>query len=175
MRKITEPESFTSPTLEARGLKFRRLVVQDVSRTLALERLCYKNAWTADNFIGELDSTIGFNFGIFYDHTLLAMAITWLIDPESHLLNLAVHPQVRRQGLGRELLTTTAQCAKSLGATVMHLEVAVGNRAAQTLYKNMGFKTVGFRNNYYQEGGDAILMNLNLNNLLRSTPKPGTL
>jgi ribosomal-protein-alanine N-acetyltransferase len=115
--------------------------------------------------VSELNREVGFNLGLFRERHLIAMSICWLIAPECHLLNLAVHPGLRRQGLGRQLLRAICLLAIKFGAKFFHLEVSVSNRPAQALYKSAGFRNVGYRPNYYPEGTDAILMTLDLLNI----------
>jgi ribosomal-protein-alanine N-acetyltransferase len=67
-------------------------------------------------------------------------------DDERELLNLAVAPEFRRQGVGRDLLAELL--AESTGA--VFLEVRESNLAARNIYKSMGFQEVGRRLGYYE-------------------------
>ena len=76
-----------------------------------------------------------------------------------HILNLAVHPQRRRQGLARGLLSQAMTHARSLGAQVAWLEVRPSNQPALDLYHSLGFKEVGRRPRYYDDTQeDALLL-----------------
>ena len=84
---------------------------------------------------------------------------------EAELLTLAVDPSRRRHGLGRRLLEAVIVGAAARGAEVVHLEVAVDNRAAVGLYEAAGFAKAGSRRGYYARSGgraDALIMTLNL-------------
>jgi [ribosomal protein S18]-alanine N-acetyltransferase len=85
-------------------------------------------------------------------------AIFWVVADEMHLLNLAVHPNHRRQGVSRALLTTALQQARSQGAEVVWLEVRPSNQAALTLYQSFGFQEVGIRKKYYTDNGEDALI-----------------
>lgn len=102
---------------------------------------------------------------------LLAVpATSGLIDPrgglilistvacEAEILTLAVHPAVRRLGLGRRLILAALDAAARLGATAMFLEVSDVNNAARLLYETSGFAPVGRRRRYYPDGSDALVM-----------------
>jgi ribosomal-protein-alanine N-acetyltransferase len=65
---------------------------------------------------------------------------------EREVLNLAVAPEFRRQGMARDLLA--ALLAEASGA--IYLEVRESNRAARNTYKSMGFQEVGKRQEYYE-------------------------
>lgn len=83
---------------------------------------------------------------------------------EAELLLLAVHPEVRRQGIASRLIEQVEVIARARGATRLFLEVRDGNDQAQHLYARTGFMTSGRRPNYYsgQNGvkADAITMTL---------------
>jgi [ribosomal protein S18]-alanine N-acetyltransferase len=69
---------------------------------------------------------------------------------EIEILNLAVVPNARRQGVGRRLLETSLRWAKENGASQAFLEVRVSNNAAIEFYRLQGFRQAGRRKNYYQ-------------------------
>jgi ribosomal-protein-alanine N-acetyltransferase len=81
---------------------------------------------------------------------------------EAEILTIGVTS--RRQGLGTELMQTAIDRAKSLGATVMYLEVAAPNAAAFGLYKSLGFAPAGRRAKYYSNGDDAVILRRRLDN-----------
>ena len=79
-----------------------------------------------------------------------------LIPDEAELLDIAVAPERRRMGYGRELMAHLLE----VQATVIHLEVREDNTAAQALYHSFGFVQVGRRKRYYPGGEDALLYSL---------------
>jgi ribosomal-protein-alanine N-acetyltransferase len=87
--------------------------------------------------------------------------IYWLVAGEMHILNLAVHPDCRRQGIARALLQEGLRRARAQDAEVAWLEVRPSNQAAQALYESFGFQKVGRRPRYYADNQeDAMLMAL---------------
>ncbi len=87
----------------------------------------------------------------------------WVVAGEASLLSMAVVPEMRRLGLGRSLLTQLRQLLRQASCAEVHLEVRVGNIAAQSLYRNFGFRPNGRRTGYYADTGeDALLMWLRL-------------
>lgn len=56
------------------------------------------------------------------------------------LNDLYVRQGHRKSGVGRALIETAMQFAKSEGATFVQLETAVDNYTAQSLYETIGFK-----------------------------------
>jgi ribosomal-protein-alanine acetyltransferase len=76
-------------------------------------------------------------------------------EGESELLNLAVAPECRRQGIARELL---GRWLEEVGGEI-YLEVRESNRAAQKLYEVMGFQCISRRSGYYEAPPEpAIVM-----------------
>jgi ribosomal-protein-alanine acetyltransferase len=78
-----------------------------------------------------------------------------LAEGECEVLNLAVAPEFRRQGVARQLLEPLLH----RGGNTVFLEVRESNQAARNLYNSMGFQEVGRRKQYYESPPeDAIVM-----------------
>ena len=82
---------------------------------------------------------------------------------EASLLLIVARPRVRREGLGRALLTALLDRLGRRGIRRCLLEVRESNAAALALYSGSGFVRDGRRRNYYPAGEadereDAILM-----------------
>lgn len=76
---------------------------------------------------------------------------------EREILNLAVAPGFRRQGIATALLNHALS-----RKAIYFLEVRESNLAAQQLYRKFGFVEVGHRSNYYQSPPErAIVMKVN--------------
>lgn len=69
-----------------------------------------------------------------------------LLEGESEVLNLAIAPAYRRQGVARTLLAA----AFERWPGTWFLEVRASNRAAQECYRKLGFRNVGIRPGYYR-------------------------
>ncbi|MEN8195099.1 MAG: ribosomal protein S18-alanine N-acetyltransferase [Pseudomonadota bacterium] len=85
---------------------------------------------------------------------------------ESEIINLAVAPAVRRQGIGGALVAGAMARARGMGAQTMFLEVAGDNAAARALYDRIGFVQVGIRPGYYRRNPnnytDALILRRDL-------------
>ena len=77
-----------------------------------------------------------------------------LAEGETELLNLAVSPGFRRQGVARKLVESLL--AESPGA--VYLEVRESNRAAREFYNHVGFQEVSSRPGYYQDPPEAAIV-----------------
>lgn len=79
---------------------------------------------------------------------------------KGHILSIAVSPDFRRRGIGTALLAETIRRLRRRGADRIVLEVRTSNEAAIGLYEKAGFKITGRLENYYGDGEDAYLMEL---------------
>jgi ribosomal-protein-alanine N-acetyltransferase len=77
-----------------------------------------------------------------------------VFSQDGHILSIAVHPQHRRKGVGRELLQRAMEGSplKKVWA-----EVRRGNQGAQAFYSKMGFQMTGWVPNYYGNE-DALIV-----------------
>lgn len=84
----------------------------------------------------------------------------WHVTDEVHLLNVAVDPAARRQGIGRALTKEVIRYAHEHRCAKVLLEVRRGNAAAIHLYESLGFSELNVRARYYSDGEDALEMML---------------
>jgi ribosomal-protein-alanine N-acetyltransferase len=144
-------------------IAFRRMREADVPDVMEVERAAFSRPWTEAQVRRELVhdfSTVllatGPGAGA---EAVLGFAITWLVHDELHVLNVAVAPVARRQGVARALLAEVEARAAAQGARTASLEVRRSNAPAIGLYRSMGYREVGIRPRYYEEDGeDALLM-----------------
>jgi len=74
-------------------------------------------------------------------------------------MNLAVHPDHRRRGIGEGLVRWVLNMGQEKGSRIALLEVRISNDPAQRLYEKIGFKKIAVRPGYYRDPKeDALLM-----------------
>ncbi len=83
-----------------------------------------------------------------------------VIGDVADLTRIAVRPLARRQGVARALLRALLDRAADLGAERMMLEVDETNVPALELYTWTGFVEIARRRDYYEQGRDAVVMEL---------------
>ena len=87
------------------------------------------------------------------------LLVGWLIVDEIHIATIAIHPDFRKQGIGKKLLSFSLQSARDEGAVSSFLEVRESNAAALEMYRKFGYVEDGRREGYYKDNcEDAILM-----------------
>jgi ribosomal-protein-alanine N-acetyltransferase len=77
-----------------------------------------------------------------------------LAGGEAEILSVAVASARRGRGLARALLNLHLRRLAGLGAGAVFLEVDEDNEPARRLYQRAGFREVGRRPGYYQQGRD---------------------
>ena len=93
--------------------------------------------------------------------TVVGYIVCWFVADELHILNLAVHPLSRRQGIAKRLVLAAIKHARHKGARRAFLEVRSSNTAAQNLYSDLGFTGTSVRREYYDSPvEDAVVMAL---------------
>ena len=93
----------------------------------------------------------------------LSFLLAWSVADELHLLDMATHPEHRRRGHSRHLLSALVALAQREHKRLVLLEVRNSNAAAIALYESAGFQTTGVRRGYYSDTGeDALEMRITL-------------
>jgi len=150
-------------------LRIRNATSRDLSRIHEIERLAFAHPWSLDSFRREL--ALPFSRLMVADAAdaeagegppLAGFLCRWLVAEECHILNVAVHPTMRRMGIGGELMAEAIAESKAKNIELITLEVRRSNLAARTLYRNLDFEERRLRRNYYGLGEDAIVMELTL-------------
>lgn len=134
-----------------------------IEEILAIERVSFPTPWSYNAFRLETEKRISKIWVLILNGSVAGYLCFLTVEGEIQLLNLAVHPERRRNRLGWFLLLKLIEKGASEGARHIWLEVRPSNSEARNLYKKMGFIEEGIRPNYYSETGeDAITMSLEL-------------
>ena len=146
-----------------RLLTMRRMTAGDIPEILEIEKLSFVSPWTRGMFVQTLESPVSRNFVVTVGQKILGYLIFYQAGLEMHIMNIAVHPGRRRQGIARAMLEKVLEVALANSVEECFLEVRESNFAARTLYERLGFKSIGKRKGYYSETNeDAIVMVLSL-------------
>lgn len=143
----------------------RQMVDKDLDEVMAIERASFPSPWSRELFQRELNTPLAKAFVAqeFSLQKVVGYFCCWLVIPEVHILNIAVHPQKRRHGIGSNLLKYGLAYGWQKGGRHFTLEVRRSNYAAIGLYKKFHFQPWGIRYRYYTDTGeDALVMGLHL-------------
>jgi ribosomal-protein-alanine N-acetyltransferase len=136
----------------------RRLVYGDLPAVLAIERRSFQTPWSLAMFVLELSKPGGICLAICGARDeLVGYLVCSRYSDVWHLMNIAVAPDRRRQGIASELMERLFDQAGE-GARFT-LEVRTSNVAAIRMYERYGFRPAGHRRRYYHDNGeDALIM-----------------
>lgn len=135
--------------------------MSDLDEIMEIEPVAFgSHHWSRQSFCNELNNPGGHYYVACAPESgrLCGYSGFWLIGEEAHITTLAVHPDFRRKYVGERLLLHDIDSARKVGAAWMTLEVRVSNEAAQNLYYKYGFKSLGIRNNYYQDNNEDAMV-----------------
>jgi len=138
-----------SARVDVPQLPLRPMRVADLREIVAIESAVYDFPWTVGIFRDCL--RVGYCSVVLEGNAALrGYAVMSVAAAEAHLLNICIHPDWQRCGLGRELLSWLMAEALMSGAQRMFLEVRPSNGAALALYLGEGFRRIGTRRDYYR-------------------------
>jgi len=133
-----------------------------VSAVHAIEQEVFADPWSTQDFRDCVSSDALFLVaeGKGAD-TIAGYVVALDAADEGEILNLAVAPSGRRDGLGRALVQHMLEALGARGVQQVYLEVRESNAPARALYAAQGFKEVGRRKQYYRRPvEDAIVLRL---------------
>jgi len=139
---------------------FTNISLEHIDQVVKIEETSFPTPWSRQAFTHEvLHNSFAQYIVALRGEQVVGYAGVWIIMDEAHITNVAVHPDFRRQGLGRGLMLEMMRLSIYSGANRMTLEVRPSNTVARSLYQSLGFCERGLRRRYYKETGeDAIIM-----------------
>ena len=142
-------------------IELRRLEMRDLDRIEEIERESYPTPWSRSMFAGELAKPSSVCLGAF--DTERGVLVGYLIISRYvdawHVMNVAVEPSERRNGIAQKLLERLFELTANDSRRGYTLEVRVSNENAIRLYERLGFEARGLRRGYYTDNReDALIM-----------------
>jgi [ribosomal protein S18]-alanine N-acetyltransferase len=179
---LTEPSAAELRADRPSQVEIRRLTYTDLPQVIAIERRAFPTAWSLAMFVLELSKSSGICLAAMLPAERSRRLVGYLIcsryDTVWHVMNVAVDPDRRREGVASTLLAELYARVGDAQARFT-LEVRCSNHPAIHLYEREGFRAVGMRRRYYQDNGeDALVMwrtPATLAGSLEDVPNPGVL
>ena len=129
-----------------------------VFQVALLEKLCFSDPWSENSVAGELTNQLA-HWLVAVDGDRVAGYVgSQTVMDETDMMNIAVHPDYRRQGIAEALVQTLVSDLKTRGSRCLTLEVRASNEPAKKLYEKLGFVSVGLRKNYYRNPREDALI-----------------
>jgi [ribosomal protein S18]-alanine N-acetyltransferase len=143
------------------NVELRRLEMRDLNEIEEIERRSYPTPWSRSMFAGELAKPSSLCLGAFdseTDRLVGYLVISRYVDAW-HVMNVAVRPDYRRQGIASMLMNRLFDLTSGRSRRGYTLEVRVSNTGAIKLYERLGFRPRGVRRGYYTDNReDALIM-----------------
>jgi ribosomal-protein-alanine N-acetyltransferase len=154
--------------LAGAGITVRDMVPADIPAVHKLEeRLFPVDAWPLHMFVDELSQPETRRYLVAEaPDRIVGYAGLMCIEPIADVQTIAVVPEYEGRGIGSALLRELIREGRRRGAADVLLEVRADNPRAQQLYRRFGFEPIHVRRKYYRDGVDALIMRLELANVL---------
>lgn len=129
-----------------------------VSQVAALERACFPDPWSENSVASELENPLSLWLVAQDRERVLGYVGSQSVLGQADMMNLAVAPQARRQGVARCLIRALEQSLRARQVHSLTLEVRASNQPARALYEAVGFQQVGRRPRYYLDPREDALI-----------------
>ena len=126
------------------------MTADHVAQVAALEAICFADPWSEKSVASELTNPLSLWLVAMDGDRVAGYVGSQSVMGESDMMNVAVHPDYRRQGIAEGLCLALVEALKEKGNHCLTLEVRASNDPAKALYEKLGFQQVGLRKNYYR-------------------------
>lgn len=135
----------------------RWLIRRDMPEIFGIEQACFEFPWREDDFIRCLRqrNCIAMAAEVGDEGPLAGFVIYELQSPRLHLLNFAVHPEHRRQGVGTALVNELKAKLSPRRRSQIWLEIRESNLAGQLFFRAAGFRATAVLRGFYDDTDEA--------------------
>ena len=131
---------------------------EHASQVAELEKLCFSDPWSEKSVASELENELALWLVALEGETLAGYVGSQTVMGETDMMNIAVTPGFRRQGIARELIQALIRELKEWESHSLTLEVRASNAPARGLYESLGFAQAGRRPGYYRNPKEDALI-----------------
>ena len=132
--------------------------LEHVAQVAALEKICFSDPWSEKSVASELENKLAYWLVALEGETVAGYIGSQTVLDETDMMNVAVHPDYRRQGIAEALVNGLVEALKEKGSRCLTLEVRASNEPAKKLYEKLGFCQIGRRPNYYRNPREDALI-----------------
>jgi ribosomal-protein-alanine N-acetyltransferase len=140
-------------------IHIRWMIRRDMPEVLDIERLAFEFPWFEEEFIRCLRQRNCIGMVAEHAERVVGFMIYELHKTRLHILNFAVAADLRRRGIGRQMIEKLIGKLSSQRRTRITLEVRETNVAAQLFFREAGFRATSVLHDFYDDSPeDAYLM-----------------
>ena len=129
-----------------------------VKAVAELEKICFRDPWSENSVASELDNSLALWLVAEVDGEVAGYIGSQTVMGETDMMNVAVHPEYRRQGVAERLVISLIEHLRLRSSHCLTLEVRASNEPAKNLYAKLGFVEIGCRKNYYRNPKEDALI-----------------
>ena len=129
-----------------------------VAQIAELEKCCFNDPWSENSISSELNNRLSRWLVALERDVVIGYVGSQTVLGETDMMNIAVHPDYRNQGVAKKLIQNLMDTISEQGSHSLMLEVRQSNEPAKNLYASLGFETVGIRKNYYRNPKENALI-----------------
>ena len=131
---------------------------EHVAQVAALEKLCFRDPWSENSVASELNNPLSLWLVALDGERLAGYVGSQTVMDESDMMNVAVHPDFRKQGIATALILGLVEELRKKESHCLTLEVRASNENAISVYRKLDFQEVGRRKNYYRNPREDALI-----------------
>lgn len=139
-------------------MQLTTMTAAHVPQIAALEKICFVDPWSESSIASELANELALWLVALDGDTVSGYVGSQSVMGEADMMNVAVAPAYRRQGIAEALVKELIARLAAKAVTSLTLEVRASNEAAQGLYEKLGFVQVGRRPRYYSHPREDALI-----------------
>ena len=136
----------------------KNMTAAEVSQVANLEKICFNDPWSERSVASELDNALSLWLVAMEGDALAGYVGSQTVMGETDMMNIAVAPEFRRQGIAEKLVEALVDALKARESHCLTLEVRSSNESAKSLYEKLDFQQVGLRKNYYRNPKEDALI-----------------
>jgi ribosomal-protein-alanine N-acetyltransferase len=151
----------------------RWMIRRDMSEILDIEAQSFEFPWSEDDFVRCLRQRNCIGMVAEHGDQVIGFMIYELHKSRLHILNFAVHPDVRQHRVGVQMVNKLIGKLSHQRRTRILLEVRERNLPAQVFFRTLGFRAISVLRDFYEDTvEDAYLMEFRYQPSLDETLSP---
>lgn len=140
-------------------ISLRWMIRRDMPQVLQIEEQSFEFPWQEEDFVRCLRQRNCIGMVAEHHERVAGFMVYELERCRLHLLNFAVHPQMRRQGVGTQMVQSLITKLSPDRRSRILLEIRETNLPAQLFFRSLGFRAVSVLRGFYEDTPeDAYVM-----------------